>query len=241
MKAYKGFNKDMTCRGFKYEEGGEYETDKAKVCECGFHACENPIDCLVYYDAGHSVFHEVELDGDIERSDNGTKVSATKIKIGARLGIAGLVKAAIDYVMSKVKSTSGDGAHSATSGDYARSATSGDYANSATSCYYANSATSGDLAHSATSGNYANSVTSGNYANSATSGNYANSEVKGRESIAAVLGRGCKARGGVGSWLVLTERDDSWHILGVKAVCIDGKRYEPDTWYKLENGEIIKA
>lgn len=26
MKAYKGFNKDMTCRGFQYNEGGEYET-----------------------------------------------------------------------------------------------------------------------------------------------------------------------------------------------------------------------
>lgn len=49
MKAYKGFNKDMTCRGFQYEEGKTYETDKAELCKEGFHACENPLDCFNYY------------------------------------------------------------------------------------------------------------------------------------------------------------------------------------------------
>ena len=101
MKAYKGFNKDMTCRGFKYKEGGEYETERAEVCECGFHACENPIDCLAYYDAGSSVFHEVEVGGDVVKSGGDTKVAATKIKIGARLSIPALCKATFEFVRSK--------------------------------------------------------------------------------------------------------------------------------------------
>ena len=103
MKAYKGFNADMTCRGFQYKEGETFETPKAEVCECGFHACLNPIDCFDYYGPGaKSVYHEVELDGQIDtRSDGDTKVSATKIKIGARLSIAGLVKAAFDFVRAK--------------------------------------------------------------------------------------------------------------------------------------------
>ena len=104
MKAYKGFNKDMTCRGFRYEEGCEYKTGSAKLCESGFHACMHPLDCFSYYEPGQSVYHEVDLDGKID--DHGVddaKVAATKIKIGARLDIAGLVKAAIDFVMSKVK------------------------------------------------------------------------------------------------------------------------------------------
>ena len=46
MKAYKGFKADMTCRGFKYEVGKTYKTDKAVLCECGFHACEHPLDVL---------------------------------------------------------------------------------------------------------------------------------------------------------------------------------------------------
>ena len=104
MKAYKGFSKDMTCRGFQYEEGKEYEEKKAKCCESGFHACEYPLDCLEYYAPNDSVYHEVELDGDID-THNGedSKVAATKIKIGARLTLAGMIKAAINFTMSRVK------------------------------------------------------------------------------------------------------------------------------------------
>ena len=102
MKAYKGFDANMKCRGFQYEVGKEYETDKAKVCDCGFHACLHPLDCFSYYEPGQSVYHEVDLDGKIDdHGENDTKVAATKIKIGARLDIAGLVKAAIDFVMSR--------------------------------------------------------------------------------------------------------------------------------------------
>lgn len=107
-KAFKGFNKDLTCRGFQYEEGKEFETERAECCEEGFHACEYPLDCFGYYNPAQSVFHEVELDGDIdERGDGDTKLCATKIKIGARLTIAGLVKAAIDFTMSRVNKEAG--------------------------------------------------------------------------------------------------------------------------------------
>ena len=62
MKAYKGFNLDMTCRDFKYEEGKTYEESEAILCEKGFHACINPINCLRYYTLHKSVYHEVELE-----------------------------------------------------------------------------------------------------------------------------------------------------------------------------------
>ena len=197
LKAYKGFDKDMRCRGFQYKEGETYETDKAEICECGFHACENPLDCLQYYVPNKSVYHEVELDGEIDRQHDGdTKVAATKIKIGARLSIAGIVKAAIDFIFNKSKPTAGDSSHA---------------------------------------------VTAGYSSNAATAGEYSNAEVRGEESIAAVLGKNCKARGAVRCWLVLTERDDNWHILGVKAFRIDGKKYKPDTWYVLKNGKVVEA
>ena len=70
MKAYKGFNKDMTCRGFQYEEGKEYECDDAKLCEKEFHACEYPLDCFEYYNPVESVYHEVEIDDNGERGDD---------------------------------------------------------------------------------------------------------------------------------------------------------------------------
>lgn len=103
VKSYKGFNKDMTCRGFQYKEGKEYETSKAVVCNEGFHACEYPLDCLSYYSPNTSVYHEVEQTGEFSSgSDNrDSKIASTKIKIGAKLSIAGLVQAAIDFTKSK--------------------------------------------------------------------------------------------------------------------------------------------
>ena len=59
MRAFKGFNKDLTCRGYQYEEGKEFHTERAECCDTGFHACEYPLDCFGYYDPAHSVFHEV--------------------------------------------------------------------------------------------------------------------------------------------------------------------------------------
>ena len=73
MKAFKGFNKDLTCRGFQYEEGKEFHTEKAECCEEGFHACEYPLDCFNYYNPAQSVFHllvillVLRLHGDMRR------------------------------------------------------------------------------------------------------------------------------------------------------------------------------
>ena len=130
MRAFKGFNKDLTCRGYQYEEGKEFHTERAECCDTGFHACEYPLDCFGYYDPAHSVFHEVELSGEMDKSNDNTKVCVTDIKIGARLSIAGLVKMAIDFTMSKVNKEAGSderhGFASAT-GDYGASSATGDY------------------------------------------------------------------------------------------------------------------
>ena len=103
VKTYKGFNKDMTCIGFQYEEGKEYEESNALVCETGFHACEYPLDCLSYYKPAESVYHEVEQSGKLSRNLDDSKVASTKIKIGAKVSIAGLVEAAIEYTKERIK------------------------------------------------------------------------------------------------------------------------------------------
>ena len=97
---YKGFNKDMTCRDFQYEEGKEYKTDKAKCCEHGFHFCENPIDCLRYYSPGTSFYHKVEGSGKIDRGSDDSKIACSKIKIGARIDVPFICKATFEYVKS---------------------------------------------------------------------------------------------------------------------------------------------
>ena len=102
MKTYKGFNADMTCRGFQYEEGKEYKHDgKVKACDAGFHACEDPIDCFGYYPPATSVYHEVEQDGDISKGTDDTKIASSIIKVGARLDVLGIAKAHFEFVKAR--------------------------------------------------------------------------------------------------------------------------------------------
>jgi hypothetical protein len=135
MKAYKGFNKDMTCtpkggKPFQYKEGETYEEPEAYLCKRGFHACLDPLDCLNYYDICNGVYHEVELDDVFEEHHpEDTKVCGRKIKIGAKLSIKDIVKSSVDFTMERVKkeggTNSGDNAKLASSGDYAKLASSG--------------------------------------------------------------------------------------------------------------------
>ena len=101
MKAYKGFNADMTCRGFQYKEGETYHEDIADLCHKGFHACERPLDVLAYYPPNSSVYHEVELEEVSDEREHDSKVCAKIIRVGARMDISSLVKASIEYTASK--------------------------------------------------------------------------------------------------------------------------------------------
>ena len=105
IKGYKGFNPDMTCRGFKYEEGKDYEAEgKIDACKNGFHFCLHPLDVFGYYppaDIEMNKFHEVEGSGDMDVDTDDTKIACSKIHIGAKLDIKGLVKATVSYVKER--------------------------------------------------------------------------------------------------------------------------------------------
>jgi hypothetical protein len=58
--------------------------------------------------------------------------------------------------------------------------------------------------------------------------------------VAIVTGKDSKARGALGCWLVLTERDGDWHIVGMQCVKVDGEVIKPDTWYGLVGGQVIE-
>ena len=117
IKSYKGFDKDLKCRGFQYEIGKEYEEPEADACHAGFHACERPLDVFNHYCPANNRFCEVEQSGEMSRGTDDSKVASTKIKIGAEIGIPGLVKAQIEWVKAHTTTEHTD-PERATAGDY---------------------------------------------------------------------------------------------------------------------------
>lgn len=103
MKAYKGFDKNMRCRGFQFEEGKTYEEERAELCKAGFHACENPIDVFRHYAPGESVFREVELEDVSDMREADSKVCGKKIKIGAEISLRDMIRAGVKIDIQTAK------------------------------------------------------------------------------------------------------------------------------------------
>ncbi|MBQ6794070.1 MAG: hypothetical protein IJO84_11975, partial [Butyricimonas sp.] len=184
MKAYKGFNKDFTCRGFQFEEGKEYEEEEAVLCEKGFHACTNPLDVLNYYNDVEGKYCEVELDEvSNDKKENDSKICGKRIKINAEIGFVGLFKMGIEWlkeqtIFSKndtkeLEKSSGNYAKIGSSGYGAKIGSSGDDAKIGSSGYGAKIGSSGNYAQIGSSGYGAQIGSSGNYAKIGSSGNYA--------------------------------------------------------------------
>ena len=210
MKGYKGFNKDMTCKNFQYEIGKEYETDKAQACRCGFHACEYPLDCFSYYAPSESRYCEVEQSGDISKTNNDTKVASTKIKIGAEIGIKGLIKAAFEYVKERCTNEQMGADNAALTGGYQSALIGGDW--SALTGGNQSALTGGD--QSALTGGYRSALAGGDW--SALTGGYQSALTSGYRSAltggdwSALTGGKQSALTG-GDWSALTGGD--WSAL----------------------------
>ena len=185
ITSYKGFDKNMQCRGFLYEVGKEYEMDgEIKCCNRGFHACKSPIEVWDYYDLINSRFAEVEQSGKIDEEEKSTKVCSSHIKIKAELKLADIINIGVEWLKditspSKVKA---DGALNdnggrkkqiGSSGYYAQIGSSGDYAQIGSSGDSAKIGSSGDSAKIGSSGDYAQIGSSGDYAQIGSSGDYA--------------------------------------------------------------------
>ena len=226
IKTYKGVNKDLTAYGgFKYVPGKEYEcAGKIVACGNGFHACERPMDVLSYYAPATSRYFEAEQYGELSRENTDSKVASRKIKIGAEIGIPGLVKAQIEYVKAHTTAEYTDPGQ-ATAG-YRGAATAGDRG----------AATAGDSG-AATAGAFG-AATAGAFGAATSRGLVS----VGKNGCGLVRGSGIKARGGIGSILVFcVENQDDFGIKDWKVVEVDGEDIKADTWYTLKDGILVEV
>ena len=226
--AYKAMDKNMQCRGKQYEVGKTYYEDKADCCHAGMHACENPLDVLRYYPLRDSPrFFEVECGGNVDKSEEDSKLACTELTVKGEVNFAGLVKATVNAVFNRVK-----GKEPFSSGDYSTAGSSGN-------CSTAGS--SGDYSTAGSSGDCSTAGSSGDYSTAAATGDYCRAKADGKDNIAVANGAHSKARGAFGCYLVLTEYDDDGNMLWAKMAKVDGAHIKENVWYTLENGEFAEA
>ncbi|MDY5487861.1 MAG: hypothetical protein SPG27_03075 [Butyricimonas virosa] len=211
MKAYKGFNKDFTCKGFQFEEGKEYEEEEAVLCEKGFHACTNPLDVLNYYNDVEGKYCEVELDEvSNDKKENDSKICGKRIKINAEIGFVGLFKMGIEWLKEQTIFSKNDTKElEKSSGDYAKIGSSGDDAQIGSSGHGAQIGSSGKNSVVMCAGN--NSIAK------AKIGSWITLAEWGRDD------------------------NGDWIPINVVTKRVDGVEIKEDTYYKLVNGVFTEV
>ena len=267
IKGYKGFSKDWTCNGMQYALGktATHSGSSIKLCNSGLHFCEYPLDVFNYYDPANSVFAVVDATHVSDDTSDDTKRVAKKLKLEAKIGIPGMVKAAVEYIIERVDETkaentpkshatnTGDSSAATNTGDRSAATNTGDrsaatntgYSSAATNTGYSSAATNTGYSSAATNTGYSSAATNTGDRSAATNTGYSSAaQVDGKESIAIVTGYNSKAAGKKGCWIVLTERynwQDDYKIKEVKAFRVDGKTVKVDTFYTLRDGEAVEV
>ncbi|MBT3042228.1 MAG: hypothetical protein KME67_05140 [Candidatus Thiodiazotropha sp. (ex Codakia orbicularis)] len=248
--AYKGFDKDMKCRGFQYEIGETYTYEgSVEACRSGFHSCEYPLDVFSYYPPAESVFAVVEADGNQDRHEGDSKIASEKITIKAALDLPGLIKAAIEYTTERVKPS--DDPAASNSGDYGAASNSGVQGAASNSGVQGAASNSGDYGAASNSGDYgaaSNSGVQGAASNSgvqgaaSNSGDYGAASNSGEHGVAASFGYQGLAKSDTSGAIVLCHRNDDGEIIHIRASKVGENGIKPDTWYELDaDGEFVEV
>ena len=223
MKCFKGFDKDLKCRDFQYEIGKEYTEEKANICNYGFHACEFPMNVFGYYPPSNSRYCEVDLEANDQKSSDDSKRVGKKISVKAEIGIAGIIKAGVEYIKEQVNweddKTTNTGDRSAATNTGNRSAATN-------------------------TGNYSAATNTGDQSAATNTGDQSAAIVEGKESIALATGIDSKAKGKIGCFIVLAEWKEinyEYHIVDVKSAKVDGKNIKEDTFYTLKDGKFVEV
>jgi hypothetical protein len=236
---------------FQYEIGKEYKEDEADLCRCGFHACENPLDVLSYYNNIDDKFCEVELDKIDPNRNKDSKICGKKIKIGVEIGFLGLFKAGIEWIKNKTiftqedfeKLSSGNDAKIGSSGYGAQIGSSGDGAKIGSSGNNAKIGSSGYGAQIGSSGDYAQIGSSGDGAKIGSSGDNAKIGSSGNNCVIMCAGINSSAKAKIGSWITLVEwkysmEKQRYIPFSVVTKQVDGIEIKEDVYYTLQDGKF---
>ena len=240
--AYKGFDKNLCCRGYQYEIGKEYHAEgKIIACYNGFHACPNPNDLFVYYAPNEgNRYCKVRLWGDVDDSES-DKIAASDVEIVEEMSIMEVANAKRIFIETNTEDkecNTGDRSSASNTGNCSSASNTGNYSSASNTGYYSSASNTGDCSSASNTGDCSSA---------SNTGDYSSAEVSGKASCAAVFGKDSKVRGAIGCALFLVERGDLdeannvYPIINVLAVIVDGEKVKADTWYKLVNGKLVEV
>ena len=232
MKGYKGFDKDLKCRGMQYSFG-ETATHNGnlKLCSSGLHFCENPLDVLAHYPPSDSRFAEIEADEVANQLQRDNKCVAKSLYIKAELSLSELLAGGSKFILDKVDFTNSKESNTGTSS----AATNTGNRSAATNTGYSSAATNTGNSSAATNTGNSSAATNTGYSSAATN--------TGKDGTAISLGIEGRASGSIGNFLVLAEwqyQNSAWRRVAMGLAKVDGKKIKADTFYVLKGGKFTK-
>ncbi|ELP3874014.1 hypothetical protein QUK65_001805 [Salmonella enterica] len=220
---FKGFNKDLKCRGFQFAIGETFHHDgKVEACGSGFHACECPFDVFSYYPPAESRYAETISFGITDSEEGGdTKIASSSITIKDELTLPQFIQRGIEWIWSKIDKS----------------------LEQQIMCGSWSAATNTGNRSAATNTGYQSAATNTGYQSAATNtGDCSAAEVSGSQSVAASLGIEGKARASEGGAIVLCYRDEDGELIHIRASKVGENGIMPNTWYQLDkDGEFVEC
>lgn len=211
---FKGFNKDLKCRGFQFAIGETFHHDgKVEACGSGFHACECPFDVFSYYPPAESRYAETISFGITDSEEGGdTKIASSSITIKDELTLPQFIQRGIEWIWSKIDKS------------------------------LEQQIMCGSWSAATNTGNRSAATNTGDRSAATNTGDWSAAEVSGSQSVAASLGIEGKARASEGGAIVLCYRDEDGELIHIRASKVGENGIMPDIWYQLnEDGEFVEC
>ncbi|EDV4730480.1 TPA_asm: hypothetical protein GNC88_000174 [Salmonella enterica subsp. enterica serovar Anatum] len=263
---FKGFNKDLKCRGFQFAIGETFHHDgKVEACGSGFHACECPFDVFSYYPPAESRYAETISFGITDSEEGGdTKIASSSITIKDELTLPQFIQRGIEWIWSKIDKSleqqimCGNRSAATNTGDWSAATNTGDrsaatntgYQSAATNTGYQSAATNtGDWSAATNTGDRSAATNTGDWSAATNTGYQSAATNTGNRSAATNTGdRSAATNTGDRSAATNTGDRSAAEVSGSQSVAaslgIEGKARASEggaivLCYRDEDGELI--
>ncbi|HGJ4879249.1 TPA: hypothetical protein ACJGRH_004704 [Salmonella enterica subsp. enterica serovar Havana] len=256
---FKGFNKDLKCRGFQFAIGETFHHDgKVEACGSGFHACECPFDVFSYYPPAESRYAETISFGITDSEEGGdTKIASSSITIKDELTLPQFIQRGIEWIWSKIDKSleqqimcgswsaatnTGNRSAATNTGNRSAATNTGDWSAATNTGYQSAATNTGNRSAATNTGNRSAATNTGYQSAATNTGDCSAAEVSGSQSVAASLGIEGKARASEGGAIVLCYRDEDGELIHIRASKVGENGIMPNTWYQLDkDGEFVEC